>query len=130
MSATHIEIDLDYLRTTTDEVIRSRTHFNHDLNLALNITLNLLKDVIEADVLSLDAHSAQTVQNADERVKMAEAALRVARTEIFTLMTTVVSQAAQLTARLGAAVSISAEAKLFKPNSFDEGRNKLRPFLR
>jgi hypothetical protein len=94
MSATHIEVDLDYLRTTTDEVIRSRTHLNHDLNLALNITLNLLKDVIEANVLSLDAHSAQAVQNVDDRAKVAEAALRVARTEIFTLMTTVVSQAA------------------------------------
>jgi hypothetical protein len=130
MSVTHIEIDLDHLRTTTDEVISSRTYLNYDLNLTLNITLNLLKDVIEANVLSLEAHSAQTIQNAVDRVKKAEAALRVARTKIFTLMTTIVSQAAQLAARLGAAASTLAEAKLLKSNSFDENRNKLRPFLR
>jgi hypothetical protein len=130
MSVTHIEVDLDHLRTTTDEVIRSRTYLNHDLNLALNITLNLLKGVIEANVLSLDAYSAQTVQDANDRVKRAEAALRVVRTKIFTLMTTIVSQTAQLAARPETAALTFAEAKLFKSDSFDEDRNKLRPFLR
>jgi hypothetical protein len=130
MSITYIEIDLDHLRIMTDEVIQFRTYLNHDLNLTLNITLNLLKGVIEANVLSLDAHSAQTVQDADDRAKMAEAILRVARTKISTLMTMVVSQAAQLAARPGAAVLTLAEAKLFKPNPFDEDRNKLRSFLR
>jgi hypothetical protein len=91
MPATHIEVDLDHRRITTDEVIRSRTHLNHDLNLTLNITLNLLKDMIETNILSLDAHSAQAMQNAVDRVKKTKAALRVTRTKIFTLMTTIVS---------------------------------------
>jgi hypothetical protein len=45
-------------------------------------------------------------------------------------MATIVSQATQLAARPGAAAPTPAEAKLPKPDPFDEDRNKLRPFLR
>jgi hypothetical protein len=131
MSITYVEIDLDHLRITRDKMIRFRSYLDHDLNLTLNITLNLLRSVIETNVLSLDAHNAQGVQNAVDCVEKTKAALRVVRTEIFTLMTTVVSQTAQLTVRLGAAATlIFAEAKLFKSNLFDEDRNKLQSFLR
>ena len=129
-----IEVDVESLRAAMDGVKTGRKDPNYDPNMAMDGLLDLLTDIVEADVVVDNAAELRTeVTNlaATNTTLRAEGANLLA--EVTSLRTTNAALAASVNTLTAAGPALGAPnqgTKLLKPEPFSGERAKLRPFLR